>query len=76
MDGEGLFIWPDQRKYQGEYKDDRKHGYGVFEWNDGRKYRGNWEKGKQHGEGEFYIPKEEVWKKGIWHNGKRIKWLN
>jgi hypothetical protein len=32
MDGEGKFIWPDGRKYEGEYKDDKKDGFGVFEW--------------------------------------------
>jgi hypothetical protein len=32
MDGKGLFTWPDQRKYEGDYKDDKKDGYGTFEW--------------------------------------------
>jgi hypothetical protein len=32
MDGEGVFVWPDGRKYHGQYKDDKKEGYGVFEW--------------------------------------------
>ncbi len=32
MDGQGIFTWPDQRKYQGEYKNDKKEGYGIFEW--------------------------------------------
>jgi hypothetical protein len=32
MDGEGTFIWPDERKYEGQYKDDKKEGYGEFEW--------------------------------------------
>jgi hypothetical protein len=32
MDGEGVFSWPDKRKYTGQYKDDKKHGYGLFEW--------------------------------------------
>jgi hypothetical protein len=32
MDGEGLFLWPDLRKYEGSYKEDKKEGYGVFEW--------------------------------------------
>ncbi len=41
---------------------------------DGRKYKGFWKNGKQHGEGEFYNPKEETWKKGVWHDGKRVKW--
>jgi hypothetical protein len=31
-----IFTWSDGRKYDGEYKDDKKHGYGVFEWPDGR----------------------------------------
>ena len=32
MDGEGVFTWPDGRKYTGQYRDDKKEGYGVFEW--------------------------------------------
>ena len=23
-----------------------------------------------------YIPKDNVWKKGIWANGKRVKWTD
>ena len=54
MDGKGIFTWPDGRKYEGDYKDDKKEGYGIFEWTDGKKYRGYWLNGKQNGEGEFY----------------------
>lgn len=74
MDGFGVFVWPDKRKYEGAYKDDKKEGYGVFEWADGRKYKGMWKNGKQHGEGEFFNPKEAIWRRGIWSEGKRIKW--
>ena len=41
-------------------------GKGVFIWPDGRKY---------DGEGEFYFPSENKWKKGIWKEGKILKWL-
>ena len=75
MDGQGLFLWPDKRKYQGSYKDDKKDGYGIFEWSDGRKYRGYWKNGRQDGEGEFYQNSTKKWKKGIWSEGKRIKWI-
>lgn len=74
MDGKGVFIWPDKRKYTGEYKQDKKEGYGIFEWSDGRIYKGYWHNGKQHGEGEFYNPKEKAWKKGIWNEGRRVRW--
>jgi hypothetical protein len=76
MEGEGKFTWPDGRTYKGEYKRDKKDGYGIFEWDDGRIYKGNWKEGKQNGEGEYYNPKEKIWKKGLWENGKKIKWIN
>lgn len=78
MDGRGVFIWDDGRKYTGDYKEDKKEGYGVFEWADGRKYKGFWSNGKQHGEGEFINPTkagENFWKKGIWNDGKRVRWI-
>ena len=40
MDGAGEFVWPDGRKYIGNYLEDKKHGFGEFEWPDGRKYKG------------------------------------
>ena len=75
MDGSGVFTWPDGRKYQGDYKDDKKEGYGCFEWADGRKYRGYWKNGKQHGEGEFYNVATNTWKKGNWNEGRRVNWI-
>ena len=76
MDGYGVFIWPDGRKYTGDYKKDKKEGFGFFEWSDGRKYKGSWLNGKQHGEGEFFTLKEKIWKKGIWDDGKRVRWID
>jgi hypothetical protein len=74
MEGHGIFTWPDKRRYEGAYKDDKKEGYGVFEWVDGRKYKGMWKNGKQNGDGEFFNPKEAIWRKGFWSEGKRVKW--
>ena len=42
MNGKGVFLWPDQRKYEGEYVMDKKHGYGVFTWPDRRCYKVNY----------------------------------
>ena len=74
MEGEGVFIWPDNRKYKGEYKNGKKHGYGIYEWPDGRLYKGKWKDGKQEGDGEFL--EAGIWKKGFWKNGELSYWLN
>ena len=42
MDGKGLFTWPDGRKYEGDYLNDKKHGFGIFTFKDGRVYEGEW----------------------------------
>lgn len=53
MEGKGVFEWPDGRKYDGEYFDDKKEGMGTFYWPDQRKYEGQWKNGKQDGEGTY-----------------------
>ena len=75
LEGHGIFEWPDGRKYEGDYKNDKKEGFGVFEWADGKKYKGYWKNGKQNGIGEFYDPEKDIWKKGEWENGKRMRWI-
>lgn len=36
MEGVGVYTWQDGRIYEGEYKDDKKHGYGLYIWADKR----------------------------------------
>ena len=76
LDGYGVFTWPDGRRYEGNYKNDKKEGFGTFRWNDGKKYKGNWKNGKQNGNAEFFFPLQKIWRKGIWEDGKRIKWVD
>lgn len=38
MHGKGVFVWPDGRKYEGDYLNDKKHGFGIFQFKDGRLY--------------------------------------
>ena len=75
MMGHGVFIWPDGRKYKGAYIDDKKEGYGVYYWPDGRIYEGMWKDGHQNGEGVLFDPNINKKRKGLWKNGKKIKWL-
>lgn len=76
MEGIGIYVWNDGRKYEGQYKDDKKHGFGVYNWADGRCYEGYWYKGKQHGIGTYVVPKENKMKYGLWEDGKRIEWFD
>ena len=46
MHGKGVYTWKDGRKYEGEYKNDKKDGHGIYIWADGRKYDGQWFDGK------------------------------
>ena len=40
MNGRGVYFWKDGRKYDGEYVNDKKHGFGIYTWPDGRcKYK-------------------------------------
>ena len=56
MHGSGLYQWSDGRRYQGEYKMDKKDGhayvqfflldgFGVYMWADGRAHYGMWKEG-------------------------------
>lgn len=38
MNGRGIYLWKDGRKYEGCYLNDKKHGYGIYIWPDGRVY--------------------------------------
>ena len=75
MDGHGEFTWINGNKYIGEFKQDKKSGNGLLTWSDGRIYKGQFSNGKQHGNGEFYNPKENIWKRGIWNDNIRMRWI-
>lgn len=45
--GHGVFIWPDGRKYDGEWKDGNQDGEGMFHSKDGVVKKGVWVKGQR-----------------------------
>ena len=53
MNGTGLFLWKDGRKYKGQYKEDKKSNFGCYYGTDEKKYEGIWENGIQKGLGRF-----------------------
>ena len=46
LDGKGIYYWPDGRRYDGDYENDKKHGFGAYYWPDGKAYEGHWVNGK------------------------------
>ena len=38
-------------------------------------YEGMWKNGKQHGEGTFFNIESNTWNKGVWDEGKRVRWI-
>ena len=68
MNGKGQFDWPDMKRYEGSYVDDRKEGYGDFFWSDSKYYKGMWKNGFQNGEGVMVENGKEI--SGTWENGK------
>ena len=69
------FIGLMGRIYEGEFANDLKHGYGKLIWPDGKMYVGGWMHGKRHGIGSMSVNSTTA-KRGEWHNGVRIKWLD
>ena len=55
MNGKGKFRWTDNRVYDGEFLEGKRHGYGIYKFNDGRTYEGSWFRGKQHGKGKIIL---------------------
>jgi hypothetical protein len=66
----GVYSWADGREYNGNWKENKMHGYGVFKWPDGRIYRGDYKEDKKHGKGSFTWPDGKCYD-GDWHEGKQ-----
>lgn len=75
MEGIGVFVWPDGKKFMGYYAKDKKNGFGTYHAKNGNKYQGKFKKGKQHGLGIIRNNKGEM-QLGLYNKGKKIKELN
>jgi hypothetical protein len=47
LNGKGVFTWSDGSKYEGDWKDGKRHGKGIhgihgYTWSDGSKFEGDW----------------------------------
>ena len=65
--GHGLITWKNNKKYEGEFKDDLANGQGKFT-DQNITYDGNWVNNKAEGYGEYTV--SDWTYKGSWANDK------
>ena len=64
MNGRGVKTYANGDKYDGEWKDGKKHGRGVFTWPSGSKYDGEYKDDYFNGRGVF------TWPNGVKYDGE------
>ncbi|KAJ4462388.1 putative Phosphatidylinositol 4-phosphate 5-kinase 4 [Paratrimastix pyriformis] len=59
MHGHGIFVWPDGRRFEGNFNNGVMEGQGVLEWIEGpglQTYEGAFKENLFHGKGSLYGP--------------------
>ena len=46
-EGQGVFYWPDGRKYDGQWLNGKQDGVGVYSTANGKSRKGEWKDGKR-----------------------------
>jgi len=69
LNGTHTKSFPNNEKYEGEFKDDVFHGNGIYYFADGGTYEGDWQNGKQHGWGAYTYPNNQGRCVGEFRNG-------
>ena len=59
-------VYTNGNKYEGQKKDNMRHGRGRYIYNDGSYYMGSWVKGKMEGLGQLYDYQGNLIYDGSW----------
>lgn len=51
--GQGILVWPDGARYEGEFRNNKANGLGRFFHNNGDVYEGEFREDKANGEGTY-----------------------
>jgi len=72
LNGNGVYIYPDGTRYEGDFKDGKRHGFGdgTLIMGGGYRYEGYWENDKPHGRGLQTRDNGEIYN-GEFQRGKR-----
>lgn len=69
QNGEGLFLFPDGRRYTGAFKQGQPQGEGTLLHPNGERYTGRFYLGQAHGQGIHYFADGSK-RQGTWRNGQ------
>jgi hypothetical protein len=56
INGQGIWVWEDGLRTEGQYKDGLQHGFGSTVYPDGGKYIGEFKDDRYHGQGKLTFP--------------------
>jgi hypothetical protein len=56
VNSKGTIIYPDGRKYVGEFQYGERNGQGILTYPDGRRYTGEFKDGEKNGQGTLVYP--------------------
>ncbi len=48
-------------RHEGDYHEDKRHGYGCYTWDSGDRYEGFWGEGRMSGKGVKYMANGDVY---------------
>ena len=68
--GKAPYFWDNGDKYEGDYKDNKKHGFGSYFYANGEKYEGEWFDDLKNGLGKMYFINGDVYR-GTFLNDKK-----
>jgi len=54
--GNGVYLFPDGKKYHGEFKNNKFNGVGTFTFPNGKMYTGGFKNNQFHGQGTYVFP--------------------
>ena len=75
MHGIGTYLWPDDKRYEGEFVQGQREGKGVIYCPNGEKYEGYWKMGLKHGKGVIrYCTGKQ--RSGEWSKGEVVRWYD
>jgi prepilin-type processing-associated H-X9-DG protein len=60
-DGKGKYVWPKHRRvYEGEWRNDKRHGWGVEVLKGSVVYEGEYQDDEMHGQGTYHYPSGSI----------------